>query len=136
VPAIELADLRAEMEAERAWRESELRLLRNLVASMPDEDSRSIGRKALVVMLYAHFEGATKALLSMYVSRLNGLGLLVSEVIAAIGTGSAGSSPPNSRTTRHSIGLRVSESLSRSRGSSRPAACAWTPTTSSIRSPT
>jgi hypothetical protein len=85
MPAIELAALRAEMEAEREWRERELRILRNLVASMPDEDMRGIGRKALVVMLYAHFEGATKALLSMYVNRLNGLGLLVSEVVASIG---------------------------------------------------
>lgn len=84
MPAVDLAELRAEMEAEREWREREMRLLRNQVAALPTEDQRRVARKALVVMLYAHFEGLTKALLSMYVNRLNALGLRVSDVAPSL----------------------------------------------------
>lgn len=88
MPDIDLADLRSEMETEREWRENEMRLLRNQIASISSDDARKIARKALVVMLYAHFEGACKALLSMYVNRLNALGLVVDQVQPAIGAAS------------------------------------------------
>jgi hypothetical protein len=88
MPDIDLADLRSEMESEREWREREMRQLRNHVAAIASDDSRRVARKALVVMLYAHFEGTCKALLSMYVNRLNGLGLTVGTVQAAIGAAS------------------------------------------------
>jgi len=76
------------MEAEREWREREMRLLRNQLSMLPSEDHRKTARKALVVMLYAHFEGVSKALLSMYVNRINNLGLRVDEVIPHIGAAS------------------------------------------------
>jgi len=88
MPDIDLADLRSEMESEREWREREMRQLRNQIAAIPSDESRRIARKALVVMLYAHFEGACKALLSMYVNRLNALALVVSDVQPAIGAAS------------------------------------------------
>jgi MAE_28990/MAE_18760-like HEPN len=88
MPAIDLNALRAEMEAEREWREREMRLLRNQVASLATEEQRRIARKMLVVMLYAHFEGVCKALLSTYVARLNALGLTVNDVGPAIGAAS------------------------------------------------
>lgn len=84
MPAVDLAELRAEMEAEREWREREMRLLRNHVAALSTEDQRRVARKALVVMLYAHFEGLTKALLSMYVNRVNALALRVSDVAPSL----------------------------------------------------
>lgn len=65
-----------------------MRLFRNQVAALSDEEKRRIGRKGLVVMLYSHFEGATKAILSMYVNRLNALGLRVAEVSPSIGAAS------------------------------------------------
>jgi hypothetical protein len=88
MPAIDLAHLRTEMELEREWREREMRMLRNQIAAMPDETSRRLARKSLVVMLYAHFEGVTKALLAMYVNRLNALSLRVSDVAPALAASS------------------------------------------------
>lgn len=88
MPEVDLAEFRAEMEAEREWREKEMRQLRNQVALLSSEDQRKTARKALVVMLYAHFEGISKALLSMYVNRLNGMGLRVGEVVSPIGAAS------------------------------------------------
>ena len=88
VPGVDLAELRAEMEIEREWREREMRLLRNQLALLASEDQRMTARKAMVVMLYAHFEGVCKALLSMYVNRLNGLALRVADVAPALGAAS------------------------------------------------
>lgn len=88
MPLIDVADLRAEIESEREWREGEMRLFRNQIAALDDEEKRRIGRKGLVVMLYSHFEGATKAIISMYVNRLNTLGLRVEEVAPSIGAAS------------------------------------------------
>jgi hypothetical protein len=87
--SVDLAEFRAEIEAEREWREREMRLLRNQLSLLATEEQRKIARKALVVMLYAHFEGTCKALLSMYVNRLNNLGLRVADVAPALGCGLA-----------------------------------------------
>jgi hypothetical protein len=76
------------MEAEREWREREMRLFRNQVASLASDKERRIARKMLVVMLYAHFEGVCKAILSTYVTRLNALGLKVADVKPALGAAS------------------------------------------------
>lgn len=88
MPEVDLAEFRAEMEAEREWREKEMRQLRNQISALSSEDERKTARKALVVMLYAHFEGVSKALLSMYVNRINNLGLRVDEVVPHIGAAS------------------------------------------------
>lgn len=88
MPSVDVNALRAEIESEREWREREMRLLRNQVASLEKEEQREIARKMLVVMLYAHFEGVCKAILSTYVNRVNGLGLKVGEVEPAIGAAS------------------------------------------------
>ncbi|MGN6110500.1 MAG: MAE_28990/MAE_18760 family HEPN-like nuclease [Kofleriaceae bacterium] len=88
MPAVDLAALRAEIEEEREWREREMRLFRNQVAALESEEKKRTARKGLVVMLYAHFEGATKAILSMYVNRLNALGLRIHEAVPAIGAAS------------------------------------------------
>lgn len=65
-----------------------MRQLRNQLSLLPSDDHRKTARKALVVMLYAHFEGVSKALLSMYVNRINSLGLRVDEVVPHIGAAS------------------------------------------------
>lgn len=85
MPSIDLAALRAEIEQEREWREAEMRLLRNQVAAIDDARLRDVARKALVVMLYAHFEGICKVLLGAYIDKINGLQLRVSEVAPALG---------------------------------------------------
>jgi len=88
MPAVDLADVRAQIELEREWREAELRFLRNRLGFISNEAERKVYRKALVVMLYAHFEGLCKAILLSYVESLNGSGLLVEEANAAIAAAS------------------------------------------------
>jgi len=104
MPSIDLANIRAQMEVEREWREAELRFLRNRLAFIDDEARRKVYRKALVVMLYAHFEGLCKAVLLLYVESLNASGLLVREANAAIAAASLGDvfralRDPNSKCT-------------------------------------
>lgn len=84
MPSIDLAALRSEVELEREWREAELRFLKNRVAEIRHAKDRDVARKALVVMLYAHFEGLTKALFTIYVNALNGLGITISSAHSAL----------------------------------------------------
>jgi hypothetical protein len=84
MPAVDLAGVRAQIEVEREWRESELRFLRNRLAFISDDARRKVYRKSLVVMLYAHFEGLCKAILLTYVESLNASGLLIEEANAAV----------------------------------------------------
>ena len=66
-----LDPLWAEIEAEQAWREEEIRALQNMMATLPTEEERSKFRRTLVVMLYAHFEGFCKFAFSLYVREVN-----------------------------------------------------------------
>lgn len=66
-----IPDLRAELEADRAWREDEVRRLQNLGETLGDAEERDRYRRALVLMLYAHFEGFCKFALSLYCSAIN-----------------------------------------------------------------
>src|SRR5262245_48557059 len=66
-----LADVRAELEEELAWRKEEIRFLKNQMTEMKTEDERERFRRALVVMLYSHFEGYWRAAFSTYVKALN-----------------------------------------------------------------
>lgn len=66
-----LADIRAELEDELEWRLEELRFFKNQLADMRTKDQRDRHRRALVVMLYSHFEGFWKAAFSIYVKAIN-----------------------------------------------------------------
>lgn len=85
---VDLGTFRAEIEAEREWREREIRLLRNQAFALASEDDRAVSRKALVTMLYAHFEGLCRFMLTLYLQRVNGLGLKVSEASPALAAAS------------------------------------------------
>lgn len=82
--SIDLASVRSEIDLEREWRELELQFLKRRVAEIRDEEDGDVARKALVVMLYAHFEGLIKAILSIYVKALNGLKIPISQVHSAL----------------------------------------------------
>lgn len=86
--AIDLNEIRAQIEVEREWRDAEIRFLRNRLGYISDEAQRKVYRKSLVVMLYAHFEGLCKAILLTYVDCLNASGLLIEEANAAIAAAS------------------------------------------------
>lgn len=85
---VDIANLRAEIEAEREWRDREMRLLRNQVAALLNEEDRRLTRKTLVVMLYAHFEGVIKSILTIYLNRINAIAVPVAEAIAALSAAS------------------------------------------------
>jgi len=66
-----LADIRAELEDELEWRLEEMRFFKNQLADLRTTDQRDRHRRALVVMLYSHFEGFWKAAFSIYVKAIN-----------------------------------------------------------------
>jgi MAE_28990/MAE_18760-like HEPN len=83
-----LAELRAELEADRAWREEEIRSFQNRGASIDDEKERKRYRRALVLLLYAHYEGFCKFAFVLYASAINRSGILCGEACHAIAAAS------------------------------------------------
>ncbi len=66
-----IASLRAELEAERLWRDDEVRALQNLGEGLKAPEEKDQYRRSLVLMLYAHFEGFCKFALSLYCTAIN-----------------------------------------------------------------
>lgn len=84
-----LDDFAIELERDQESREAEVRFLQNLVAELDlSEDAADRYRRSLVLMLYAHFEGAVKFSLQTYLRFVNEQGLKVSEVSSAIAAAS------------------------------------------------
>jgi hypothetical protein len=83
-----IPDLRAELEADRAWREGEVRSLQNLGESLRTGDEKDQYRRSLVLMLYAHFEGFCKFALSLYCSAINRARIQCSEADSALAAAS------------------------------------------------
>jgi hypothetical protein len=81
---MKIADLRAEIEAERAWREDEIRKLQNLGETVSDVDEKDQYRRALILMLYAHFEGFCKFTLTLYSTAVNSARVHCDQADAAI----------------------------------------------------
>jgi hypothetical protein len=79
-----LSDIRAQIEAEITWRRNELRFLSNLLLAMDKEEERAVFRKAIVVMLYAHFEGYCRSALTIYVRAINQEGLTCEQMNEAL----------------------------------------------------
>ncbi len=83
-----IADLRAELEAKRAWRDDEIRKLQNLGESLRAAEEKEQYRRALVLMLYAHFEGFCKFALSLYCSAINAAGVQCGQADVALAAAS------------------------------------------------
>ena len=64
-------DFRAQLEDDLAWRQDEIRLLRNQLTSVGYEQDRRRFRKAIILMLYSHFEGFCKLAFSTYAKAIN-----------------------------------------------------------------
>jgi hypothetical protein len=75
-----LDDLWAQLESDLKWRQDELRLLSNSIASIGRASDQDRARRAQFVMLYAHTEGFSKVALSTYVRAINDLQLAVKTV--------------------------------------------------------
>lgn len=83
-----LLDVRAQIEEEITWRSDEIRFLKNQLSNIYRENEREKFRKALVVMLYSHYEGFCKTLFLIYINEINLNGIGRSEANSYIVTAS------------------------------------------------
>lgn len=67
-------ELRAELEAELAWRQEELAFFKNQLNDIA-EANKDRYRKSLVLILYSHMEGYVKICLQIYIQYINSLEL-------------------------------------------------------------
>ena len=81
-----IAELRAELEADRAWREDEIRNFQNRGAAIPEEQEQKRYRRALILLLYAHFEGFCKFAFTLYATAVSSSGISCGEANYAIAT--------------------------------------------------
>ena len=75
-----LEELWAEIEDEQKWREEEIRFLRKRVPDLTTDVERDLFRRALILILYAHFEGFCYFTFMHYVRAVNKEGLTCGEV--------------------------------------------------------
>lgn len=66
-----ILDIRAQLEDDLTWRENEIRFFRNQLANIADDNGKKLYRKALIVMLYSHYEGFCKTAFLIYVKAIN-----------------------------------------------------------------
>lgn len=81
---METPAFRAQLETEFEWRITELRFFHNLCEGLENPSARDQFRRAIVLLLYSHFEGYCKFSLSLYVSAINSAGLLCSQVNSSV----------------------------------------------------
>lgn len=85
-----VADVRAEMEGDLSWRQDEIRFLQNQSVLLASVDQQDQFRRAMIVLLYAHFEGYCKFALSVYVNVVNQAGLPCRDANVALAAASLG----------------------------------------------
>lgn len=68
-------DVFEELEEDRASREAEIRLVENVISRSEDDEEKSMLRRSLVLLTYAHLEGFCKFALASYASAINALHL-------------------------------------------------------------
>jgi hypothetical protein len=83
-----IAEIRAELENDQGWRRDEIRSLQNQGSSIEDLEQQGQFRRALVVLLYAHFEGFCKFALTVYVNAVNKTGIRCAEANYALAAAS------------------------------------------------
>ena len=77
-------DLRAELEAELAWRQEDLAFFKNQLNNISDEIEKDKYRKSLVLILYSHMEGYIKIALQTYIKYINAQNLPRKDVISGL----------------------------------------------------
>jgi MAE_28990/MAE_18760-like HEPN len=83
-----ISQLWSEMEEDLSWRLNELRFFQNQLALLDSEQEQQRFRRALVLLLYAHFEGYCKFALTLYVNYINRTGITCGDVTFAIAAAS------------------------------------------------
>jgi RiboL-PSP-HEPN len=66
-----IAELWAEIEEEQTWRQDEIRFFQNQLGNLSSDNEKNKYRKALILLLYAHFEGFCKFAFSHYIKAIN-----------------------------------------------------------------
>ena len=66
-----LGDLAAQLESELHWRQDEVRFFQNRGATLLTEEERDQYRRAVILVLYAHFEGFCKFGFELYRTTIN-----------------------------------------------------------------
>ncbi|GHN03004.1 hypothetical protein WSM22_44930 [Cytophagales bacterium WSM2-2] len=60
-----------EIEEDHTWRTDEIRFFQNQLVNVPTEPQKDQFRRAIVLLLYAHFEGFCKFAFTLYVNAVN-----------------------------------------------------------------
>ncbi len=81
-----LEEIRGQLEAEFTFRAEELYFFKNQIVNTRSEKEAERFRRALVLILYSHFEGFFKFALELYVDELNKANLSRGEVNSRIAT--------------------------------------------------
>ncbi|MFJ7639412.1 MAE_28990/MAE_18760 family HEPN-like nuclease [Peribacillus sp. NPDC097225] len=66
-----ILDIRTQLEEDLTWRQDEIRLLRNQLSYINSDDDKKRYRKALLVMLYSHYEGFCYTAFQIYIKSIN-----------------------------------------------------------------
>ncbi len=66
-----IAELLAELEEDQRWREQEIRFFQNRGSRIRSEEEQDLFRRAVILLLYAHFEGFCKFALTLYATTVN-----------------------------------------------------------------
>lgn len=77
-------DLRAELEAELAWRQEDLAFFKNQLNNVSGELEKNKYRKSLVLILYSHMEGYIKIALQTYIKYINEQNLPRKDVVSGL----------------------------------------------------
>jgi hypothetical protein len=75
-----LLDIRSQLEEELTWRQNEMRFFHNQLSAMTTDEQKDCYRKALIVMLYSHYEGFSKTAFGIYADAINAEGLFIGVV--------------------------------------------------------
>lgn len=77
-------DLRAELETELAWRQTDLAFFKNQLTNISVEIEQDKYRKSLVLILYSHLEGYIKIALQTYIKYINAQNLPRKDVVSGL----------------------------------------------------
>lgn len=83
-----LDDLFAQIEQDYSWRIDEIRFLENQLSFFRDENRKEKMRRAIILVLYSHFEGFSKFCFLLYIQAINSARISCNAVNSSIAVAS------------------------------------------------
>lgn len=77
-------ELRAQLEADREWREAEIRRFQNQGSSLATKTEQDRHRRLLILILYSHYEGFCKFAFTLYINAINSENVQIADANYAI----------------------------------------------------